>query len=407
MGEAVSLLPQNRTVWEETLSLTSAGRRPLPANIIKSVWNPWTCPIDLLPYLAWGLGLEIWDDDWPETRKREVVARIWLLKRRKTTLAGIRDYLDLADAGLVAARRPRDRLFAISTLSDDERAAQMARMPQIHIFPEASLVPVPAGKAFFTRPVLHAFFGLGALVPSDAALRWEQRAVYVDEGKSTPVTVRGLDQALDVGLTVELTAGASIAKAWLNKAWSGAVLVPSDAGHRTIAITPDEAGLSFAVPTGLTPTQVRPQRVAEVAAASIAKTFFSWSHMGTRAVAIPSDADLHVFDQVTLFDPARLAPAHRAISFWGWSRFGLSPYTAELTIDVPLERPTWAFGSFWGLGVWHKTDLGPLWDALEAITIAQAARDDIWVSTKLYEPVQFETGLAFGSFNFGDYRKAT
>ncbi|MBY6244109.1 phage tail protein I, partial [Methylosinus sp. Sm6] len=89
---AALLPPDSSDPWEIAQSLTSAARRPLDADIIRRVWNPATCPEELLPYLAWGLGFEIWDDDWPEAKKREIVANIWRYKRRKTTLAGIRDY---------------------------------------------------------------------------------------------------------------------------------------------------------------------------------------------------------------------------------------------------------------------------------------------------------------------------
>ena len=104
--EHPSLLPPNSTPWELAQSLTSANRRPLPTDLPRLVWNPDVCPVDLLPYLAWGLGLEIWKDDWPEAKKRALIKRIWLLKRRKTTLQGIRDYVDLVGGVIVKAVRP-------------------------------------------------------------------------------------------------------------------------------------------------------------------------------------------------------------------------------------------------------------------------------------------------------------
>ncbi|WP_199499921.1 phage tail protein I [Methylovirgula sp. 4M-Z18] len=402
----MSLLPPNGSTFESVLSLVSAARRPLNSDIIRSVWNPATCPLDLLPYLAWGLGLELWDDSWSEQKKRDTIANIWKLKREKTTLAGISAYVDLVGSEVVAARRPRDKVFAIQTLSDAERAAQMALMPQIHIYPAAQPVTGDMAKAFFAGDTWHCFYNAGEVSePSDAAARYEQRAVYVDAGVTSPVYVRGLDQALDSGVTVALASPASTAKAFLNTCWSATVLIDTDADNRTVAITPQDLGESFAVPAGLTPTEVRPIRVAESVALQPGKAFCSFSYWGGDSL-VASDAETHVYDQVTLFDSSRLVSTHRAISFWGWSHFALAPYSAELTIDIPLQRPTYAFGSWWGVGVWYETDMTPLWNTLEAVSVAQALRDDIDVNTVLYTPINFETGLMFGSFNFGDYRKA-
>src|ERR1700722_17204516 len=113
-----SFLPQNRSTFEHIESLTSATRRPLHTDLIKSLWNPTTCPLDLLPYLAWGLGLEIWDENWGEAQKREIVANIWSLKRQKTTLAGIRAYVNLVGANVVKAVRPRDKMWLVPSMSE-------------------------------------------------------------------------------------------------------------------------------------------------------------------------------------------------------------------------------------------------------------------------------------------------
>lgn len=57
--------------------------------IILTLWNPWTCPIELLPYLAWALSVDVWQNDWPEQVKRETVAAAPFVHRIKGTVAAI------------------------------------------------------------------------------------------------------------------------------------------------------------------------------------------------------------------------------------------------------------------------------------------------------------------------------
>jgi phage tail P2-like protein len=52
---------------------------------IRAVWSPDDCPLDLLPWLAWGLSLDNWSTDWPENIKRERVRKAIAIARRKGT----------------------------------------------------------------------------------------------------------------------------------------------------------------------------------------------------------------------------------------------------------------------------------------------------------------------------------
>ncbi len=57
-------------------------------DIIRAVRDPWRCPIQFLPYLAWSRGVDLWYEDWPEDRKRAITADIYRLHALKGTLAG-------------------------------------------------------------------------------------------------------------------------------------------------------------------------------------------------------------------------------------------------------------------------------------------------------------------------------
>lgn len=60
-----------------------------------TLWNPWTCPPQVLPFLAWALSVDQWRSAWSEQQKRRMVAQSLDLHRIK----GTRRALDLAVAG--------------------------------------------------------------------------------------------------------------------------------------------------------------------------------------------------------------------------------------------------------------------------------------------------------------------
>ena len=87
-----SLLPPNATGLERGLE---AGLAPLSTveRPIEQLWDPATCAVDLLPWLAWGLSVDSWDADWSETVKRDAVARSIALHRVKGTPASVQAVL--------------------------------------------------------------------------------------------------------------------------------------------------------------------------------------------------------------------------------------------------------------------------------------------------------------------------
>lgn len=83
-----SLLPPNAKPLERAIA-TSAARVSAVPIPIPSIWNPATCPVELLPWLAWGLSIDSWDSTWSEPRKRLEVAQAIELQRRKGTRAAV------------------------------------------------------------------------------------------------------------------------------------------------------------------------------------------------------------------------------------------------------------------------------------------------------------------------------
>jgi phage tail P2-like protein len=96
---AASLLPPNAQPLERAVATAAARVSAVPIPL-QALWNPWTCPIELLPWLAWGLSIDAWDTAWPEARKRQEVARAIELQRRKGTRGAVEAVLAAADEQL-------------------------------------------------------------------------------------------------------------------------------------------------------------------------------------------------------------------------------------------------------------------------------------------------------------------
>lgn len=95
MSDIESILPSNSTPLE--LALEQVINRPIP-NLIGDMWNPDTCPVELLNYLAFSLAVEVWDDSWSESVKRTVIKASIPEYQIKGTVAAAK--LALSKAGL-------------------------------------------------------------------------------------------------------------------------------------------------------------------------------------------------------------------------------------------------------------------------------------------------------------------
>lgn len=84
-----TLLPPNATDLERALDLASASLGEIPVQV-REVWNPDTCPAELLPWLAWAFSVDEWQDDWTESERREVIKSSLYVHKKKGTLAALK-----------------------------------------------------------------------------------------------------------------------------------------------------------------------------------------------------------------------------------------------------------------------------------------------------------------------------
>ena len=82
-----TLLPPTATKLEKNLSQAIVCEPPIP---LRSLWDPQTCPYELLPYLAWQYSVDRWDENWSEEIKRKVIAEAFEIHKLKGTKEAIR-----------------------------------------------------------------------------------------------------------------------------------------------------------------------------------------------------------------------------------------------------------------------------------------------------------------------------
>ncbi|HHG3093095.1 TPA: phage tail protein I [Vibrio parahaemolyticus] len=82
MSKHKSLLPPNASNRLKAIEEAITPFLPVPN---KTLWDPWNCPVDLLPWLASAMQVEDWDSNWPEETKRRSIAYSFLIHKHKGT----------------------------------------------------------------------------------------------------------------------------------------------------------------------------------------------------------------------------------------------------------------------------------------------------------------------------------
>lgn len=86
------LLPYNATDQERALAETTARISDVPV-IVREVWNPDTCPENVLPWLAWAFSVDDWDSNWTTAQKRQSIKNSVQSQRIKGTIGAVKNQL--------------------------------------------------------------------------------------------------------------------------------------------------------------------------------------------------------------------------------------------------------------------------------------------------------------------------
>ena len=73
-----------------TLSANRFNSKKLIPKYIASQWDPYNCPVEMLPWLAWSLSVDNWQENWPEHVQRDVVANAVKVHKHKGTVGAVK-----------------------------------------------------------------------------------------------------------------------------------------------------------------------------------------------------------------------------------------------------------------------------------------------------------------------------
>ena len=396
-----SLLPRDSTAYEVAESLTSAEFRDgIPYEDLPTVFDPWTCPARLLPWLAYTYSVDLWSNDWPENKKRRVIAMAVTLHRLKGTLAGITAYADFMGGEVLRAITPPGRGHLKGAITGEALAAWLESLPYIRIYPFLTL-STATRRHFANGPGGTFFHGSGWLRSTRGRRLVGKKAEYRDGATVIPAAY---EATVSAGATAVETVliGSTVKRrsfyghSFSGQGWLRTTRAPSL--RYSLAVSAD-AG-QFPVPPGSVPVDVRPVHVFERRIAPAARSFCGRFH-GTKFLKT-SHGPYLIWDRIALLDPTRAVRRRKVRDFHGYGRMGMPAFNAELRISIPMHRPLFRACRFHGAGYRQAANMQPLWDVVEAVHIAKSRRDVIRIDTATRVPVAFNSALRFGEFSFGD-----
>jgi len=180
---------------EQELAALSAALDAIDPAVIETIWDAWRAPPALLPWLAWALSVDVWDDGWAEPVKRQAIADSPLYHRIKGTVRAVRAAAALAQRPveitewfdrLPVGRRGTAAIFVETTLDDVPRILTAIRPLVMASKPKSRAVWFGAGEMAIGTPVVAA----GLLV--EELVTVEPYALAGEEFLGVPVISAGL-----------------------------------------------------------------------------------------------------------------------------------------------------------------------------------------------------------------------
>ncbi len=158
---AETILPKNATPMEKALlSVELATLAETDALVIATIWSPYKCPAVLLPWLAWALSVDVWNSNWPEQRKRDVIAASPMVHRLKGTRWAVERVLEAMgfDANITewweSEPVARHGTFHLELLYKD--GAQEFSLDEVNRGLQAVVATKPKSRVFTAETVITA-----------------------------------------------------------------------------------------------------------------------------------------------------------------------------------------------------------------------------------------------------------
>jgi phage tail-like protein len=366
------ILPMSETPLNKALAALSTRLESINAPT-RQVWDPWACPAAFLKVLAHAFSVDLWVDDWSDTRKRSIIANAIDMHRQKGTLAGVLSYLEFVDARLVRIVVPPQRIFSGPNLTRAEREAWLSKLPQVRTW----RIQEEGRKRFALYSggySFKSFFQKGFPVPSTAFERLRRRARWVVEGIETDQRVTEFGSYFR--LHVKAQEGLRV---FSDRVPFGRFFLPSDAASRIITIEP-KARLPWRSPVrpSLEPVSSEPERVT--VQGTLRQGVFSGRPLGVGYFR-PSTAPLRVYWRFAVHD-GRKVNRRPSIQFMGVGRYSFPAHTAHLTISVRGRRPRWRAGEGVNLPktrFWLPHNGEPIRNVRRAMVAAKRASDVVLI----------------------------
>lgn len=438
------ILPrENATPLEIGLDLALESRVldiPVP---IRDLWRWDTCPAAHLPWLAWSMSVDLWDESWPETKKRAVIREAFQVHARKGTLWAIRKYLGYIDAPLLRAIVPPDKTYFRTSMTAEDRAAWLSKFPQVRIYsfrnrggPTFAANFSSGGrqsKLFFGSVAGDATFFPYA---STAAERYGRRAFLWDQGphplatgEETPLkwmkverTVTSTDVKEDERVLIPGNAVSALffddVKGNLDRKSGRRFFVQSTAATRVLTIAADRQATDVVasvqtktVRPSLAPINATPELVAERGITRLGTRIFFGGRerrldraTGERTrvkgflsgYMLATDSIYRLYDRYYLHDPNRLPDRRPPSTHFNYTRLGKPAFTATLTVDLRGKSSPHHFGRFMR-GFWKGADRERVDEACRAVDLAKSYRDAVLLRTRLHRVIRSGDRIRAGS----------
>tara|TARA_R110002124_G_scaffold284368_1_gene461504 strand:- start:25009 stop:26253 length:1245 start_codon:yes stop_codon:yes gene_type:complete len=404
----MSLLPVNAGLFERTVEPGFQRISELDIDALRRMRDPWAASLAHLPFLAWGRGVDLWFEDWPEYRKRRITSQIYQMKGLKGTLPGLSSYLDFVDARIEEAILPPCGVVA-RPYGAERLQRFLERFAEIRLYPFAQRssrllsVALPSGRSRLAMVAR----------PNQAGQFYGRRAVLVDDGVATDL--RSIDQIrIDGdGIAVPVTSFAISARLRTGDPVVGRAIPGRACSRRPRArlITIGGTRLAGAViPTGFEGVETlnaSPERVVArhqgLAWQPVAQA--GHGQVPGRLIARINQAERHIFDRWRLFDADRAGgdTARTLGPVVGKMVPDLKPFHALLRINaqfLPRGRP-----AIPGRCVAGRLVAKPTSEIVQrvgaAVYRAKALRDTVKFTTRTYRPraiadLSFASPVAFG-----------
>lgn len=408
-----TLLPQNRTAFEEAADLTGARIAELPIDVPKLV-RPFELPAPFLPWVAWGMSVDFWEKEWPEDKHRLMVARSLRMHARKGTATAIAEAIEIMGGELRRFFVPPSKTHLSPAFTQEEREAYLALFPQLRVYPFVARGVAGQATRFLSAPNGAASAFAGPLRAADSS--YTRTARLWDRGAETNLTFREvrIESTGTRAATAydEVILGPKATKAIHLGAPPRArgFLIDDQGVARRIVRIPRDASYEFRLGretyTTVLPRaeliDVRPQFIAEVHPGQKGAVYAGGGSRIGGGFLPPTIAWQHLFERWHIHDPDRIPIERRRSMHLGFTRLGMPPYNAEASVRLRGSRP-WRITSKFVQGYVVSTSKKPIADARQAVRITKSLRDKVLLNTKTFRAIRPGDRQKVGQTAVGEY----